>query len=131
MLRLELDSHVPLYLQIVEHVRSAIAAGVYRPGEALPSLRVLAADLRINPNTVQRAYDELERQGLVRSHRGVGMFVAQRGARAARGRAEESILSAFVQAVFAATAAGLTSERIRELFEAALEQAAQQTGGRP
>jgi GntR family transcriptional regulator len=130
-LRLEPDSHVPLYLQVVEHIRSAIAAGVHRPGEALPSLRALAADLRINPNTVQRAYEELERQGLIRSHRGVGMFVAERGARAARGRAEESIQSALVQAVAAASAAGLSSERIRELFEAALEQVPQQTGGRP
>jgi GntR family transcriptional regulator len=129
--RLEPDSHVPLYLQVVEHIRSAIAAGVHRPGEALPSLRVLAAELRINPNTVQRAYDELERQGLIKSHRGVGMFVAQRGARTARGRAEESIHSAFVQTVSAATTAGLSPARIRELFEAAMDQVPQQTGGRP
>ena len=89
-LPIEPDSHVPVYVQIVEHMRSAIAAGVYRPGEALPSLRALATDLKVNPNTVQRAYDELFRQGLIRSHRGVGMFVAERGPRSARGRAEES-----------------------------------------
>jgi GntR family transcriptional regulator len=131
MRRIEPDSHVPVYLQIVEHLRSAIAAGVYRPGEALPSLRVLATDLKVNPNTVQRAYEELDRQGVIRSHRGVGMFVAERGARAARGRAEESIHAAFVQTVTAATAAGLDPERIRELFEGAMEQATQQAGGRP
>jgi GntR family transcriptional regulator len=130
-LRLEPDSHVPLYLQVVEHIRSAIAAGIYRPGETLPSLRVLASDLKINPNTVQRAYDELERQGLIKSHRGVGMFVAQRGARAARGRAEDSIHTAFVQVVSTATATGLSPERIRELFEAAMDQVPQPTGGRP
>src|SRR3954449_12932553 len=96
---IEPESHVPVYLQIVEHLRSAIAAGVYRPGEALPSLRVVATELKVNPNTVQRAYEELDRQAVIRSHRGVGMFVAERGARAARGRAEESIHSAFMQTV--------------------------------
>ena len=54
MTRIEPDSHVPVYLQIVEHLRGAIAAGVYKAGEALPSLRVLATDMRVNPNTVQR-----------------------------------------------------------------------------
>jgi GntR family transcriptional regulator len=129
--RIEPDSHVPVYLQIVERLRSAIAAGVYRPGEVLPSLRVLATDLKVNPNTVQRAYDELDRQGLIKSHRGIGMFVAERGARSARGRAEESVQATFVQAVAAATAAGMGQERIRELFEAAMGQVPQQAGGRP
>ena len=60
--RIEPDSHVPVYLQIVDLLSSSIAAGVYRPSEALPSLRALAADLRVNPNTVQRAYDEMFRR---------------------------------------------------------------------
>ena len=128
--RIEPDSHVPVYLQIVDRVRSAIAAGVYKPGEALPSLRGLATDLKVNPNTVQRAYDELDRQGLIKSHRGVGMFVADRGARSALGRAEESIHAAFAKAIGAAVSAGLNRERIRELFEQAMEQAPQRTGGR-
>jgi GntR family transcriptional regulator len=120
--RIQPDSHVPVYLQIVEHMRSAIAAGVYRPGEALPSLRVLASELKVNPNTVQKAYDEMDRQGLIKSRRGVGMFVAQRGVRSAQGRAEDSAQAAFAQAVSAAAAAGLDSDRIRELFEAAIER---------
>jgi GntR family transcriptional regulator len=126
-LRIEPDSHVPVYLQIVDQIRSAIAAGVYRPGEALPSLRALATDLKVNPNTVQRAYEELDRQGLTKSQRGVGLFVAARGARAARGRAEESIQMGLTQTISAAIAAGLNSDQIRELFEAALEQAPYQT----
>ncbi len=67
-------SHVPIYRQIVEQVRSAIDAGVYRPGEALPSLRALAVEIRVNPNTVQRAYEELDRQGVIESRRGLGVF---------------------------------------------------------
>jgi DNA-binding transcriptional regulator YhcF (GntR family) len=57
-------SHIPLYLQIADGVRQAVAAGVYRPGETLPSLRVMALDAQVNPNTVQRAYDLLAREGL-------------------------------------------------------------------
>ena len=129
--RIEPDSHVPVYLQIVESLRSAIAAGVYRPGEALPSLRALATDLKVNPNTVQRAYEELDRQGLVKSHRGVGMFVARRGAQSARDRAEESAQTSLDQAVTAAAAAGLSTDRIRELFETSLEQVFVAEGGRP
>lgn len=128
--RIEPDSHVPVYLQIVEILRSAIAAGVHRPGESLPSLRVLATELKVNPNTVQRAFDEMIRQGLVKSHRGVGMFVASRGAHSARGRAEESAQSAFAQTATAAAQAGLTVDRIRELFDAAMEQVESRTGGR-
>src|SRR5678809_960151 len=97
--RIEPDSHIPIYLQIIEYLGSAIAAGVYRSGEALPSLRVLASELKVNPNTVQRAYDEMDRQGMVRSRRGVGMFVAERGARSARGRAEESVHAAFAHTI--------------------------------
>jgi len=129
--RIEPDSHVPVYLQIVERLRSAIAAGVYQPGEALPSLRALATHLKVNPNTVQRAYEELDRQGLVKSHRGVGMFVARRGAQSARDRAEDSAQTALVQAVTAAAAAGLSTSRIRELFEASLDQVFVAEGGRP
>jgi DNA-binding transcriptional regulator YhcF (GntR family) len=65
--RIEPDSHVPIYIQIIEYLRSRIAAGVFRPGEALPSLRALALELKVNPNTVQRAYDEMDRQGMIRS----------------------------------------------------------------
>jgi GntR family transcriptional regulator len=129
-LRIQPDNHVPVYLQIVERVRSAIAAGVYRPGEALPSLRVLATDLKVNPNTVQRAYEELDRQGLIESRRGVGLFVAKRGARSARGRAEESIHATFAQAIAAARAAGLNEEQTRELFEDSLAEVLANSGGR-
>jgi GntR family transcriptional regulator len=129
MTRIEPDSHVPVYLQIVEHLRGAIAAGVYKSGEALPSLRVLATDLRVNPNTVQRAYDELFRQGVVESQRGIGMFVARRGERSARGRSEVSVMSALVQAVSMADACGLRATRIRELFDEALAQV-RKTAGR-
>jgi GntR family transcriptional regulator len=67
----------PIYLQIMEEVRRAIALGLVEADEPLPSVRQLATDLRINPNTVQQAYRELERDGLVYARRGRGTFVAE------------------------------------------------------
>ncbi len=78
------SSHVPIYLQIADAVRAAVAAGVYRPGESLPSLRAMAIQVQVNPNTVQRAYNALEREGLIYSQRGRGLFVAERGADSAQ-----------------------------------------------
>jgi GntR family transcriptional regulator len=122
-MKIDPSSHVPIYLQIVAEIRAAIDAGVFRPGEMLPSLRALAADLRVNPNTAQRAYDELEREGVVVPRRGVGLFVADRDARSARGEAEKAVLVAFQQGVRAGQAAGLPPERIRAVFDQALDQA--------
>ena len=68
-------SSVPIYRQIVSGVQTAIESGVYKPGECLPSLRAMALDIGVNPNTVQRAYDALEREGTLESRRGVGVFV--------------------------------------------------------
>ena len=70
------SSGLPLYLQIQAQVKNAVAAGALRPGDALPSVRKLASDLRINPNTVARAYLELEREGVISAVPGGGTFVA-------------------------------------------------------
>jgi GntR family transcriptional regulator len=66
----------PLYMQIESQVRHAVASGVLRPGDALPSVRKLATDLGINPNTIARAYQNLERDGIVRTVQGGGTYVA-------------------------------------------------------
>src|SRR5260370_39038141 len=76
LLHLSPSSGVPVYLQLEGQVKQAVAAGALRTGEALPSTRKLAAELRINPNTVARAYQDLERDGVTRSVPGGGTFVA-------------------------------------------------------
>src|ERR1700704_5457813 len=76
LLHLNPSSGVPVYLQLESQVKQAVAAGALRTGEALPSTRKLAAELRINPNTVARAYQDLERDGVTRSVPGGGTFVA-------------------------------------------------------
>ena len=70
---------VPIYLQIVQQVKHRVAVGALRPGERLPSVRDLADQLRVNPNTIAKAFTELERQGVVETRRGSGTFVAEPG----------------------------------------------------
>jgi GntR family transcriptional regulator len=119
--KIDPNSHVPIYLQIVAGMRAAIAAGVYRPGELLPSLRALATELVVNPNTVQKAYDELEREGLIFSRRGAGIFVAKRASQSARSQAEETVHDIFKRGIREARAADMPVERIQEVFDGALD----------
>lgn len=81
----------PIYVQIVDEVRRAIVTGVLNPDEPLPSVRRLAAELRVNPNTVQQAYRELERSGAVYVLRGQGTFVSASAASSERERAELAV----------------------------------------
>ena len=119
------SSHVPIYLQIADAVRAAVAAGVYRPGEMLPSLRAMAIQSHVNPNTVQRAYDELEREGLIYSQRGRGLFVAERGTASAQSLAGDGVRRAFDEAIRAGQIAGMSAEQVQKIFDAALQHAPQ------
>lgn len=75
-------SGVPVYLQLKEQILHAFARGQLKTGDQLPTVRGVALDLTINPNTVNRAYAELEREGLLSSRRGRGTFVSESGKRA-------------------------------------------------
>ena len=70
-----LDDSRPIYLQLMERIQHDIISGVYQPGDKLPSVRDLALDAAVNPNTMQKALSELERGGLVYSHRTSGRFI--------------------------------------------------------
>ena len=120
-MQIDPGSHVPIYLQIADAIRAAVAAGVYRPGEVLPSLRAMATEIHVNPNTVQRAYDELERAGLVYSERGRGLFVAERGAAFAQSLAGDGVRRALDEAIRAGQVSGMSAAQIQEIFQAALE----------
>jgi GntR family transcriptional regulator len=76
-LHVDTASRLPIYQQLAQQIRAAIARGELRPGEGLPSVRQLSGELVVNPNTVARAYTELEREGLLVSHPGRGIFVAR------------------------------------------------------
>lgn len=72
-----LDDTRPIYLQLEDQIKTRIIAGVYRPGEKLPSVRELAAEAAVNPNTMQKALTELERSGLVYAQRTSGRFITE------------------------------------------------------
>ena len=118
-------NHIPIYLQIADGIRQAVAAGLYRPGESLPSLRALALDVQVNPNTVQRAYDELARDGLIYARRGKGMFVAEQGKLDARTRAMQTVRRSFEEGIRAGHAAGMDSNEVRGVFEASVNAKSQ------
>lgn len=110
-------SHIPVYRQIADQLCRAMEGGVYRAGEALPSQRVLAAELRVNPNTVQRAFDELLRDGVIESRRGLGVFAVGRGKDVPRKSDERELAKALCQGIRAGLNAGISPTRVRQLFE--------------
>jgi len=120
LLRPNPSSGVPIYLQLVEQVKHAIDTGAIRPGEQLPGIRPLAEELVINPNTVARAYRELEHDGVIELRHGAGAFVsAHAGAKRLtdRLRAGQATVAAAVERL---RARGITDAEIRRLFEAEL-----------
>ncbi len=71
----ELDSERPVYIQLIEQIQAGIISGNYKPGDKLPSVRDLAADATVNPNTMQKALVDLERTGLIYTNRTSGRFI--------------------------------------------------------
>lgn len=71
------DDNIPIYLQIMDLIKKDIITGKLRGGDKLPSVREMASSLKVNPNTLQRAYQELERLGIVYTQRGMGTFVEE------------------------------------------------------
>jgi GntR family transcriptional regulator len=120
--RLELDSGVPVYRQIIDQVRGGLATGSLIAGDQLPTVRQLAVDLAINPNTVVRAYRELELGGLLESHQGTGTFISAqkiKGGEAERERQLEQIVG---DSVARAGAAGFTVEDLIEQLRGLLSE---------
>ncbi|MGM1049711.1 transcriptional regulator, GntR family [Paenibacillus uliginis N3/975] len=78
---IEFDNNLPIYLQIMNYLKREIVRGSLQPGDKIPSVRELAADLQINPNTVQRTFQELEREGIVETRRGLGRYVTSEGSK--------------------------------------------------
>ena len=119
------DPHtgVPIYLQLIEQVKRSVALGVLTPGERLPTVKQLATDLTINPNTVARAYRELERDGVIETSVGRGSFVSQNGVGDRAAAALIDVASSAVDAaVREAKSMGLKPSQVREIFSKALER---------
>lgn len=119
-LRLDFASTRPIYLQIVDEVKRAIARGELRPGDRIPSQRELAVQARVNPNTVQRAYREMELLKMTETVRGEGTFVAQNPEllRSLRSEMAQEALQRFLHEL---RALGFEGSEIRALVDQALK----------
>ena len=116
------SSMVPVYEQITGCMKSAIISGRMKAGDALPSVRTLAAELQISALTVKKAYDRLEEEGFVVTVHGKGSFVAQADTALAEETRRREAENALAKAVDTVRAAGLTNEEIRTLVEILLEE---------
>jgi GntR family transcriptional regulator len=115
-----LDNNMPIYLQLMDRIQRDIISGRYGPGDKLPSVRELAVEAAVNPNTMQKALSELERRGLVYSQRTSGRFITEDEELIKELKKEQA---AGYLAEFMANMhnLGLKDEEIRALFEEAME----------
>jgi GntR family transcriptional regulator len=121
---LDMHSGMPVYRQIIDQVRGAIASGALNAGDQLPTVRQLAVDLAINPNTVVRAYRELELGGLLETHQGTGTFISSQKMKRADAQREKQLAQIVGDCVSRAGAAGFTvDDLIDELRSLAGEPA--------
>ena len=113
--RLDAHSGVPVYRQLIDQVQAAIASGALAAGDQLPTVRQVAVDLAINPNTVSRAYREMEIRGFLDTQQGTGTFVADRKVEYSRDDRERILGQLAGEFVSRAGAAGFT---LRQLIKA-------------
>ena len=116
-MRFQIDprSPSPPSEQLADQVRFAVASGRLAPGDRMPSVRALAEEIRINPNTVGRAWRDLERDAVLESRRGDGMFVAAGALKSCRAAAESLVKERLARAVAEALGAGMPIERVFEI----------------
>jgi GntR family transcriptional regulator len=110
--RLDLHSGVPVYRQLIDQVQAGIAAGVLTSGEQLPTVRQVAVDLAINPNTVSRAYREMEIRGLLDTEQGTGTFIADRRVEFSKDERDRQLSQLAGEFVSRAGAAGFTLKQL-------------------
>ena len=127
LFRVEASSPVPIYAQIVGQVRSAVAAGELVEGDSLPSVRQLAGELRVNPNTVAQAYRELEREGITYVQRGQGTFVAGMEPERRDAEREELARGLIDRMLEDAFRLGLSPAEVRETLDRSLARMAGHT----
>ena len=112
----------PIYEQIYHQIRDQVLGGTLVPGQPLPSIRALARDLRISVITTKRAYEELEREGLIVTQTGRGSFVAEVSGERLREEQCRAVEKHLADAVHAAKMGGLTAEEFIEIAKTAFEE---------
>ena len=127
-LSIEPNNGIPIYEQLIRQVKFAVAEGIVVPGQLVPSVRELAKSLAINPNTVQRAYLELQSEEVIETRRGRGMAVCT-GAKRRCVSDRQLLLGERLSAVIdEAIRSGLEPDRLRDMFDKAIKQALRTEG---
>ncbi len=121
-LRVDVKSGVPIYVQIVDGVRRAAEAGSLGAGDRLPTVRALARELEVAPNTVVKAYNELQREGFIESRPGVGTVVAEGVGAVARERRLAGLYDRLSELVRDAVSLGVTEDELWERVDAEFER---------
>jgi GntR family transcriptional regulator len=116
---------VPIFRQIVQQIKTAVAMGRLQPEEPLPSVRQLAVELAVNPNTVARAYLDLEIEGVIYKRQGAGTFVSGQGVRVSREEQRRVLAELFERALVEGVSLGMEERELRETFERVLEKVMQ------
>jgi GntR family transcriptional regulator len=119
--KLETNAHVPIFQQLVNQIRHRIAANLLKPGDKLPTVRDLAVQLVINPNTVQKAYTDLSNLGLIHSRKGQGIFVSEFRPTLAPDEIRRRVTVAADHYITEALLLGYTRYQISELTQQQLE----------
>ncbi|GCF11643.1 GntR family transcriptional regulator [Dictyobacter arantiisoli] len=115
-------SNVPIYVQLIEQIQHALEVGTLSPGDTLPSVRELASELSIAPNTIVKAYNELQRMGFIESRAGKGTVVLGKVEETVRARQQEALLENLRTLVHDASELGLSAEALQAHFEEAMKQ---------
>jgi GntR family transcriptional regulator len=117
----DISSAVPVFEQLVQQIRAAVQAGALRPGTALPTIRQLASDLQLNPNTVARAYKVLERDGVIETRGRSGSFIHAQAKRHSRDDVREAAVTSLSETIETLREAGLADAEIRVAFATAMK----------
>ena len=127
-LKVDARSGVPIYVQVVDQVQHAVEVGSLEAGDRLPTVRALAKELTVAPNTIVKAYNELQRSGLIESRPGVGTVVAEGVGDVAHERRVEALNERLAVLVRDAAGLGLTEDDLWERFDAEFERVHSRAG---
>lgn len=118
---MEFDNNLPIYIQIMDYIKRQIAVGELKEGEKLPSVRQMSMKLKVNPNTIQRSYQELEREDLLYTQRGMGTFVKEDSTLISKVKSDmaANLIKDFIEDM---KSLGFTSQDITKLVNCKIEE---------
>lgn len=122
MITINESSPIPIYQQIIDGMRREILAGVFGPDSRLPSIRDLAVELRVNPNTIARAYQDLASEGIIYFKRGQGAYVTPQSTDDLLAQARQEMAKHIIEIIAIARSMGLDRVQVRNIFDSVLEQ---------